>query len=75
MKAKSQRTRTLPRAAATAASADAIHEAAKHGLTDRVGDAKRDDNVRVVGIGPVVFQFEIRREQGKCLAIDVIDDG
>src|SRR5213079_424328 len=39
----------------TAASANAIHEAAKQALTDRIGNAERNHNVGIVGIRPVVL--------------------
>ena len=55
--------------------ADAVHQAAADGLADGVGDAEGDDNVGVVGVGPVVFAFEERGEEREGLAVDVVDDG
>ena len=53
---------------------DPIHDTSKHGLTERVSDAKRDYDICVVCIGPVIFNFQIWSEQRKRLPIDIVDD-
>ena len=55
--------------------ADAIEEASEKSLADGIGDAKSDHDVGVIGVGPVMFELEVGGEEGKSLAVDVIDDG
>ena len=57
-----------------AAGADAIDLAAANGLSDGIGDAESDSDGGVVGVGPVVLLLEEGREDGKSLAVDVVDD-
>src|SRR5439155_9235848 len=42
---------------------------------ERISDAKGDSDVGGVHIGPVIVVFQIRSENGKCLAVNVINHG
>jgi hypothetical protein len=44
-------------------------------LPDRVGDTKRNHDVCIVSVGPVVLELEVRRQQRERLPVQVIDDG
>jgi hypothetical protein len=57
-----------------AACAEVVHEAATGGLAEGVSDAEGDDDGGVVGVGPVVLEFEEGREEGEGLAVDIVDD-
>ena len=44
-------------------------------MSDGIRDAKRDGDVGVVGVGPVIFLLEKRREDGERLAVNIVNDG
>lgn len=59
----------------TEADADAVQDAAGDGLANRVRRAEGDDEQREGGVVPVELGLDVRSEDGKRLAVNVVDDG
>jgi len=60
--------------AETSASADAIDGPPAGRLPQSVGNTEADQQIGIIGIGPVVVPNKIWGEVGQRLAIDVVDD-
>jgi len=51
-----------------------VKEAAGEGLAEGVGEAEGDDEKGEGGVVPVELGFDVGGEDGKGLAVDVVDD-
>src|SRR5262249_15059701 len=51
-----------------------IDDASKDCLAQRIGDPKRNNDDCVICVAPMKIDFKKRRQNRKCLAIEVIND-